>query len=1202
MTKSEDRPTRSESTAAVLARGDYALLLTAAGGGGSSYHGYALTRWTADRTRDADGFFVYLRDADSGDVWSAGFQPTGRAANAYDAHVAAGSAEIIRRDGDVQTRLEVRLAAQGDAELRRVTLTNHGGRPRRIEVTTCAELVLNTPGGDAAHPAFSKLFVQTGWMAERQSLVAWRRLRSPDDDPLWVVHRLLSVDGDAPGYETDRARFIGRGRTLVAPAAMDADARLSGTVGNVLDPLFSLRRAVTLGPGESATLVALLGAGRTRQDVESILDRYADAAAANAAFDAAPPADSGDAKSLGVPESWLAHATARRVPNPSPGVGGGVAGRREERAKGPAGERAPREREALLFFNGFGGFSADGREYVIRMPAGEHGPVRPPLPWTNVIANEDTGFLVSESGAASTWTANSRENRLTPWSNDPVSDPHGEALYLRDEEAGVFWSPTPGPVPGDGSYEARHGFGCSRFRHVGQGLEQETTMFVPRHHSVKIVRLRLTNTGDRPRRISAFSYAQLVLGGLPQETAARIETRWDDAADAIFATNPDRGEFSARVAFAAAVTSSRRDRILPSPTQLVGEGPGMGGPGGAHQTLSWTADRTAFLGPYGSAESPAALRTAERLDGAAGAAGAGLDPCAALQVPLIIAPGETAEVSFLLGEAADEEAARALVARYRAADAVGAALEEVRAFWTELVGGVQVQTPLPELDLMVNGWLAYQNLSCRVWGRTAFYQSGGAFGFRDQLQDSSALVYLRPELTRQQIILHASHQFVEGDVLHWWHPPLSKGIRTRFADDLLWLPYITAFYVASTGDAGVLDESAPFVTAEHLPEGEDEVFLFPEDSGERASVYEHCCRSIDRSLTRGAHGLPLMGTGDWNDGMNRVGREGRGESVWLGFFLHGILDDFIPIAEARGDADRAERYRAHRAGLSEALNDGGWDGGWYRRAYYDNGAPLGSAANDECRIDAIAQAWAVLSGVAPAERAEQALDAMERHLVSERDGIIRLLTPAFDRTPHDPGYIKGYLPGVRENGGQYTHAALWAVRALAQAGRTERAARLLAMSSPVSHGRTPDEVAVYQAEPYVIAADVYGVQPHVGRGGWTWYTGSAGWMFRVALESVLGATLRGGDALCIRPCVPRDWPGFTVRYRLPDGVTTYEVDVTREDGDGIRGSADGVELESASGALRIPLARDGAMHRVDVLLGRDFAPVYAPGAVQAGAA
>jgi N,N'-diacetylchitobiose phosphorylase len=1180
MTSLDERPAESTAAAAVLARGDYAVLLTAAGGGASTFAGYALTRWTADRTRDCDGFFVYLRDLDSRAVWSAGHQPVDRAAERYEADLAA--ARIVREDDGIETRLEVRAAAEGDAELRRITLTNRGDRTRRIEVTTLAELVLNTPGGDAAHPAFSKLFVQTGWMADRASLVAWRRLRSPDDEPLWTVHRLLSVDGDAPAFETDRARFIGRGRTLAAPAALDADAALSGTVGNVLDPVFSLRRVVTLAPGESAALVAVLGAGRTQHDVESIADRYPDLAATDAAFEADAGISDVAAATLGLPASWLRHATAAVLPlsrRSLPGEGAGGRGLPASAVGDAAADPLRWESEKLRFFNGHGGFSADGREYVIRMPPGEHGPVRPPLPWVNVIANEHTGFLVSESGAASTWTANSRENRLTPWSNDPVSDPHGEALYLRDDDAGVYWSPTPSPAPDGGPYEARHGFGYTRFRHMTPGLVHETTMFVPRHDPVKIVRLRLTNTGDGPRRISAFSYAQLVLGGLPQETAEHVETRWDAEAGTLLATNPNRSEFSTRVAFAAAV-----------------EGPGKGGAGGPHQPLpepdelSWTADRTAFLGAYGSAERPRALRMAQPLDGAAGA---GLDPCAAFQVPLVIAPGETAEVAFLLGEGEDEAEARALAARYRAAGAIDAALEEVRRFWIDLVGPVQVRTPSPELDLMVNGWLAYQNLGCRVWGRTAFYQSGGAFGFRDQLQDSSALVYLRPELTRQQIVLHASHQFVEGDVLHWWHPPLSKGIRTRFADDLLWLPYITAFYVASTGDAAVLDESAPFVTAEPLPEGEDEVFLFPEDSGERASVYEHCCRSIDRSLTRGAHGLPLMGTGDWNDGMNRVGREGRGESVWLGFFLAGILDDFIPIVQARGDAERAAAYRAYRRDLREALNDGGWDGGWYRRAYYDNGAPLGSAANDECRIDAIAQAWAVLSGVAPPERAEQALDAMEAHLVSEKDGIVRLLTPAFDKTPHDPGYIKGYLPGVRENGGQYTHAALWAVRALAQAGRTERAARLLAMTSPASHGRTPDEVAVYQAEPYVIAADVYGVAPHVGRGGWTWYTGSAGWMFRVALESVLGINLRGGDALRIRPCVPRDWDGFEVSYRRPDG-TAYQVSVTREAGAGIRGTADGAALAAEDGALHVPLAGDGAAHCIEVVLGRDFAPAYVP--------
>jgi N,N'-diacetylchitobiose phosphorylase len=1150
--------------ATLLAQGTYAVLLTAAGGGCSAFAGHALTRWQADRTRDAEGLFVYLRCAATGEAWSAGFQPAGRAADAYEARLGGGRAEIVRVDGGMETRTEVRVAADGDAELRRISLTNRGDAARRIEVTTCAELVLNTAAGDAGHPAFSKLFVQTGWDAARQALVAWRRLRSPDDAPLWAAHRLLA-DGDGDvAWETDRARYLGRGRTLAAPAALDGP--LSGTVGNVLDPVFALRRTVVVAPGETVRLVAVLAAGRSQAEAEAALDRWPDAAAADGAFGC--PASTRpvwDGAEFGLPAAWLAEVG--HIPAPSAGRTAGDAARPVSLADGEGdGDALGWAGEALRFFNGHGGFSEDGREYVIRLPAGPDGPVRPPLPWTNVVANDHAGFLVSESGACSTWAANSRENRLTPWSNDPVGDPHEEALYLRDEDAGLYWSPTSGPVPGAGPYEARHGFGYTRFRHAGQGIEAETTMFVPPADPVRIARVRVTNRSGRRRRISVLSYARLVLGGLPQETGAHVVTRPHGATGALLATNARRGEFSPRVAFAAAVAPDAA-------------------------AVSWTADRTAFLGPYGSPARPAALAFAERLDRASGA---GLDPCAAFHVPLTLAPGEMAEVSFLLGEGAYEAAADRLLRRYATAEDVGAALEGAVEEWRAVVDAVQVETPSPELDLMVNGWLTYQNLSCRVRGRTAFSQSGGAFGFRDQLQDSSSLVYLRPSLTRAQVLLHAAHQFVEGDVLHWWHPPLSKGIRTRFADDLLWLPYVTAFYMGATGDAGVLDEAVRFVTARRLEEGEDEAFVFPRDAGRGASLYEHCCRAIDRSLTRGAHGLPLMGTGDWNDGMNRVGREGRGESVWMGFFLHGVLDDFIPVCEARGDTARVEAYRAYRSDLAAALNDGGWDGGWYRRAYYDDGAPLGSAANDECRIDAIAQAWAVLSGVAPSDRAEMALDAMEAHLVSEREGIVRLLTPAFDRTPHDPGYIKGYLPGVRENGGQYTHAALWAVRALAQAGRTERAARLLEMVSPVSHGRTAEEVAVYRAEPYVVAADVYGVEPHVGRGGWTWYTGSASWMFRVALESILGVTLAGGDTLVLRPCVPAAWPGYTVRHRLPDGRTTYEIVVTRADGGGIAGTLDGAAVPSADGALRIPLRSDGGTHRVDVVLGRAAAPRYVP--------
>jgi len=531
---------------------------------------------------------------------------------------------------------------------------------------------------------------------------------------------------------------------------------------------------------------------------------------------------------------------------------------------------------------------------------------------------------------------------------------------------------------------------------------------------------------------------------------------------------------------------------------------------------------------------------------------------------------------------------RALVARYQGPGAIADALDGARAFWTELLSGVRIETPVPAIDRMVNGWLPYQILSCRIWGRTAFYQSGGAFGFRDQLQDAAALVHLRPGLTRAQLLLHAAHQFVEGDVLHWWHPPTGRGIRTRFSDDLLWLPLLTAFYVHTTGDWAVLDESIGFLTVRPLADGEDEAYLVPEQSGEHADLYAHCCRALDRGLTRGSHGLPLMGTGDWNDGMNRVGREGKGESVWVGFFLYRIIDDFAPLCERRGDTARLERYRAYQTALRQALDEAGWDGAWYRRAYYDDGTPLGSATNTECRIDALAQSWAVISEAAPAERATQAMHSALDLLVSEKDGIIRLLTPPFDRDAHDPGYIKGYVPGIRENGGQYTHGAMWIVQAVAELGWRDRAARLLAMLSPVHHTASAERLAVYQVEPYVIAADVYGAAPHVGRGGWTWYTGSAGWMYRVALESVLGIRIDDGTTLRVRPCVPDDWARFSARVRLADGATVYEITVRNPTGCAAAVTevqVDGRPAVLERDAARVPLQQDGAIHRVDVTLG-----------------
>jgi cyclic beta-1,2-glucan synthetase len=825
----------------------------------------------------------------------------------------------------------------------------------------------------------------------------------------------------------------------------------------------------------------------------------------------------------------------------------------------PQADANPRgEREALRFFNGNGGFSQDGKEYVVRLDWDGKALARPPLPWTNVIANEQVGVIVSETGAGYTWSRNSREHRLTPWFNDPVCDPHGEALYLRDEDNGACWSPLPGPMPAGADYEAAHGFGYTTFRHASHGLEQESTVFVPRNDPLKIVRIRLRNRGQEARVVSLFSYQQLVLGGTPADSGRHVLTECEDGV--LLATNRMAGAFADGVTFATLIA------------------PGA-------EATSFSADRAAFLGARGSTAAPAAL-SRPALDGRSGA---GLDPCAAFQARLSIAPGATVECAVVLGEATTRDTALALARRYRAAGSVEAALLEARQFWRHATGAIEVATPLPAVDLMMGGWLVYQNLSCRIWGRSAFYQSGGAYGYRDQLQDASGMVYTMPELTRRQIRLHAAHQFIEGDVLHWWHPaPLEKGLRTRFADDLLWLPYITAFYINSTGDWRILDETEGFLTAPPLEEGEDEVFLKPEQAGVSADVYEHCCRALDRSLTAGAHGLPLMGTGDWNDGMNRVGREGRGESVWMGFFLVRIIADFLPVCARRGDQERIARYTAYRDRLLAALNDAGWDGEWYRRAYYDNGVVMGSRESDECKIDALAQAWSVISGAAPDARAAQALDAMESHLVSDEDRLVRLLAPPFQDTPQDPGYIKGYVAGVRENGGQYTHAACWAVRALAEAGRNERAAAVLEMLSPVTHSSTPEDVATYQVEPYVIAADIYGAAPHVGRGGWTWYTGSAGWMYRVALESVLGFTLQGGHTIRMQPVIPSSWPGFTIRYRLPDGATGYAISVVNEaagaDAVVASGTLDGAPVPLQDGAALVPLRADRGMHRVDIVL------------------
>lgn len=1213
-----DRLADAVPHARLLSNGSYTVLLTGAGTGFSVRGGTALTRWTADRSEDRHGVFFYLRDLDRGWVWSLGRQPVCTPADRYAVFYRDGVMSIARRDHGIEARMVVFVDPVSDLEIRRIEIRNRSRRLRRIELTSYAEVVLYPQAAYAAHPAFAKLFVEAEFDPARQALLATRRPRSPSDPRLWLVQAL---DGEGPlEIETDRTRFVGRGVDLVEPQGLRSGNSLSGTVGSVLDPVFVLRRVARLRPSTGVTFVSLLAAAETREEaLAAIAGRSAPGAideilacaeqrerelrerlglsvkeaellqelagsalyglpagasisngksANRSAIDPATAREYWRAKGLGAIDSMAAEALARTS------TGGSGPRRKANRYRPAAAEaiesaaRKARKRRAiaksgeerLLFDNGHGGFTPDGGEYVIRLTDAT-GAGLPPLPWVNVIANEvGFGCLVSETGAGCSWSGNSRENRLTPWSNDPVSNPHGEALYVRDEDRRIFWSPLPGPARDGGSWEVRHGFGYSRWRHESHDLEQKVTVFVPRRDPVRVALVSLKNRGRKRRRVSVFSYQRLVLGELPAENAHSIVTKIDEGSRAILARNPRREGFADRVVLAAPVTPSGR--------------------AAAH----FTADRAAFLGRNGSPARPAALTSSRTLDGRAGA---DLDPCAALQIEIPLPPGSEVECAFLLGEAGDSDEARSLIEKYRRPSALHDALDEVRRSWRETVSAVQVETPSPFLDLMANGWLLYQLLSCRLWGRTAFYQSSGAFGFRDQLQDSAALVYSRPDLTRAQILLHAARQFREGDVLHWWHPPEDCGTRTHCSDDLLWLPYLTAFYVQSTGDTAILDERVSFVESRPLEPGEDEAYLRPSISGEAADLYEHCCRALDRSRERGAHGLPLIGTGDWNDGMNRVGREGKGESIWLGFFLHAALGTFLPICERRGDFERARRFCEERAALEAALNDAGWDGRWYRRAYYDDGAVLGSASSDECRIDAVAQAWAVMSGVAPPERANQAMDAVERELVSAKEGLIRLLWPPFDRTPHDPGYIKGYLPGIRENGGQYTHAALWVVRALAELGRHDRAAELLEMLTPVLHARSPEDVAVYKLEPYVVAADVYGAAPHVGRGGWSWYTGSAAWMYRVFLESILGFTLEEGRSLRLRPRVPHDWPRFRMTYRLWDGETRYEILVDnprKASGDVSAVEVDGAPGTIDDGAARVSLVMDGALHHVKITL------------------
>jgi cellobiose phosphorylase len=807
----------------------------------------------------------------------------------------------------------------------------------------------------------------------------------------------------------------------------------------------------------------------------------------------------------------------------------------------------------LLLFNGIGGFSPEGREYVIAPRADK----RPPAPWVNVIANPRFGTVVSEGGTAYTWCENAHELRLTPWHNDPVTDAGGEVIYLRDEESGQVWMPTSLPCPGDlrdestdPPYLTRHGFGYSTFEHERAGIRSELTVFVSMTEAVKFMKVMVRNDSDRPRVLSATGYVEWVLGDMRAKTGPHIHT--DVASDngAIYARNRYSNDFGDWVGFFDIDESDRLSATI-------------------------TCDRSEFIGRNGSLRRPAALRRI-RLSGRTGPA---LDPCAAIMVPFELAPGQSREITFRLGMGRSTDEAGKLVARFRGRNAVNAALREVHDHWRQVLDTVQVDTPDQALNLLANGWLMYQTLGCRIWARSGYYQSGGAYGFRDQLQDAMALVHAKPQLLREHLLHSATRQFVEGDVQHWWHPPSGRGVRTHISDDYLWLPLALCRYVQATNDTGVLSETVSFLEGRPVPPTDESYYDLPARSQHSASLYQHAVRAVLHGLRFGAHGLPLMGAGDWNDGMNQVGHHGTGESVWLGFFLCEVLREFAVLARRHGDESFAQRCEAEREALGQRLEANAWDGEWYRRAYFDDGTPLGCRDNVECQIDSIAQSWSVLSGVGSTERVQQAMDSMATRLVRPDAKLVQLLDPPFDRKGPNPGYIAGYVPGVRENGGQYTHSAVWATMAFAALGDATRAWWLMNLINPLHHGRTPEEVEVYKVEPYVVAADVYSVPPHTGRGGWTWYTGSAGWMYRLVVESLLGLKLRidkDGATLTISPCLPQDWTAYAVDYRFRSTPYRIEIEVAR-------GAQDvpSVDLDGQwQSGQTIPLVDDQQTHNV----------------------
>ena len=1228
----------------ILSNGNLTTVVDNSGSGATTFESHiAVNRFRDDALTNCYGTYVYVRDLDSRVFWSAGYEPVCMEPETYEAIFSPDKVELRRRDREITTRTEVTVSPEDNVEIRRVTLTNLSHRLRRIELTSYGEVSLISGKADIAHPAFSKMFLSSEFLPDYEALLFTRKPRDENEGHLYMAH-LVQAPGSQVQYETSRLNFLGRGLSARAPIALQHMNPLSGAVGTVLDPVFSLRKKVDVGEGRSETVSFVTAVARSREAIIDLVKKYREGQYVSRAFEMAwshsdvemrhqqfsiarvldfqklanaiifnhprlRAADEilrknrlsqsalwrfglsgdepivlftiNDREQIKVCEELLlAHEYLRQhgvrfdlvILNEYPGGyfqelqqeiefliktgysrdfyerSGGVFLRAinqlsEEEAvllysvarvvvaanKGPLSsqlalafkpeQHQPRKRrstrrqefvyhppyEKVEFKNDFGGFADEGRSYSMTVRYDQ----LPPQPWVNIVANKNFGFLISESGGGYTWSDNSRENKLSPWKNDPVTDSPGEVIYIRDRDTGNYWCPTPHPVQYEQPVRVKHSFGMTTFSTQVNQVFSQLTVSGSTEDKVKWWHLELVNGDFRERNLDLFLYFEPVLGVSREDTYRYLQSSFDSENQILVFSNPYNTDYPRQYLYF-----------------------------GANRSIeSFTSSRREFIGRHRDVSNPSALETESTGAGLgifsgkpslvhlSGTVGAGFDTCAALKIHVDIPAGEKGHVLFFAAAAESMDEARKGAAKFRSVRTWESSLKQTAEYWNGATDAVQVHTPDRKFDIMVNGWLLYQTVSCRLFARTGFYQSSGAYGFRDQLQDSLALLFAKPEETKKQILLHASRQFIEGDVQHWWHPPTGRGIRTRISDNYLWLPYAVQEYVKVSGDWSILDEEAPFLEAPLLEPGVHDAYNTPSLSTRRGSILQHCLIALDRALTQlSPRALPLIGGGDWNDGFNRVGIRGQGESIWLGWFLAHILSRFSELLPGR-DEQRAVLYKRKAEDLVQAIETHGWDGNWYRRAYFDDGTPLGSASNKECRIDSIAQTWGIISDLAQKERRETAIRHVYEHLVREEEKLICLLWPPFENMQRDPGYIQAYPPGIRENGGQYSHAAAWVIAAAALLGDGEKAFSLFNLVNPISHAQDSDGVRRYKTEPYVMCGDVYSCRPHAGRGGWSWYTGSSGWLYRIAVENLVGLKLRGGF-FTVHPCIPPQWSDF----------------------------------------------------------------------------